>query len=228
MIRQLNPNFNIVPNCIIEFPDESDCIAISEGPLRVFFGALNRSDDLDAEFPNASTFFVRHAHHIALSTVKNELMKKEMGNTEGYTDHQYLPFEEYCSMLNTSDVSIMPLMKSEFSACKSDLKLIEALAHGCVPLISEQTAEVTDVPAEFYILCREPQDWREGIKAVAASPDRMVDQRRAARRWVMENRSWAARASTLADLYTKLWNSRPALQSQLEARFRPAPAKAGA
>ena len=59
-----------------------------------------------------------------------------------------LPFLDYPDdrrEMLAADVGICPLTASEFNACKSDLKIMECLAHGTVPLVSAEAAAQTEV-----------------------------------------------------------------------------------
>lgn len=76
-----------------------------------------------------------------------------------------LPVEQYGLNYNHIDVSLVPLAQSNFSACKSEIKLLEAAAHGNA-VIASNVPPYNTFPKDCAIFVENPNhnDWFKAIR----------------------------------------------------------------
>ncbi|MGA0985075.1 MAG: hypothetical protein ACO3ST_10500, partial [Burkholderiaceae bacterium] len=101
----------------------SDC-APPEGPLRIFFGALNRWEDwkwIQTELLRAA---VKHASSIEFVVVHDEKVFKSIPDNIRKAFHPTSNHSQYMALLSQCDISLLPLRDTSFNRLKSDLKFI--------------------------------------------------------------------------------------------------------
>ena len=85
-------------------------------------------------------FLITQKDHIGCYVIHEPSLHKAL---DGKADSTLFPtqtYEGFIDKLSLCDFALLPLFESELNACKSDLKVIECLAHGVVPICSAYAA----------------------------------------------------------------------------------------
>jgi glycosyltransferase involved in cell wall biosynthesis len=112
----------------------------------------------------------------------------------------------------------MPLADTRFNSFKSDLKFVEAGAHGLACLASPVVYEATIRDGETGMIVRTPAEFGAALRALVADPGRARAMGAAAHGWVRENRMLASQTPRRLAWYRSLWERRAALDAALLAR----------
>ena len=209
----VNPEVALFPNAAFTLPPFP---APREGPLRVFFGALNREGfsrpvaaalaPAIARFPEAE-FVVVHdrAFFKALPSVRK-------------TFHKAMPYEAYLDLMASCDIALMPLEGSEPELAKSDIKFVEASSRGVATIASPAVYGASIRPGETGLIAETLADWPERLGELLADPALRRRLAEAAHAAVRESRMFAHQAARQRDWYRGLWERRADLNAALLAR----------
>jgi glycosyltransferase involved in cell wall biosynthesis len=116
------------------------------------------------------------------------------------------------------DIAFMPLADTPFNNCKSDLKFVEAGAHGLACIATPVVYGATIRDGETGLIIRTPEEFGAALRGLLADPARAKALGTAARGWVRENRMLASQTPARLAWYRSLWERRAALDAALVAR----------
>lgn len=176
-IYPLNKNVMVLPNAI---PEHHQYFPVCNQPgerVRLFWqGSITHQADLRLLAP-------------AIKGIQNdsELSRQLMMVLCGYTQHSAWdamvatytnslklkgaimpaasPFEYY-SNYRLADICLAPLLKNNFNAFKSNLKILEA-AHSALPVIASEIHPYLNMPVLY---AAKPADWLKHIRALVNEP----------------------------------------------------------
>ena len=146
IIKQFNKNVEVIPNCLnLDEPQWQSNKMYSE-TIRFGYiaGVYHISDMKILERPIEKALFgidncsftlggyTENAHYKYYEQVLSCNNKAK----ERYRRVNALPVEKYGFAYNHTDVSLIPLDITNFSVCKSEIKLLEAAAHGNAAIVS--------------------------------------------------------------------------------------------
>lgn len=96
---------------------------------------------------------------------------------ERYKRIDALDVYNYGRMYNMTDVSLIPLVSNEFSACKSEIKLLEAAAHGNA-VIASNVKPYNTFPKDSCIFLgnHDTNGWVKAIKKMCNEPNFRQDK----------------------------------------------------
>lgn len=212
---QWNPNVFVVPNQIFQLPPRELALATREIPV-VFWGAINRSSEWGAGVQDALIAELKKQGW-PVSVISDDKFGADLGAQ--VRRHGLLDYSAFHRELCRADAAFLPLADSEFAVCKSDLKIIECLASGVVPICSSFAAAQTDVPDELLLIADTLADWVAQLR-------RLEDRAFIARikadgyDWVSKYRMWAQAAPKLSELYDQLLDQRETLEAMRQDRMR--------
>lgn len=230
MFRQHNPEVATFRNAVLSLGPPRP--PAGTGPVRVFYGALNRGDfavqvaaslgPVVAAHPEVE-FVIAHdrAFFEALPTTR-----KRFAGSLGYPD--------YLAALHESDIVLMPLEGRPEELSKSDLKWVEASAQGCVSVVSPPVYAATVQHGENGLIAPRLQDWAPLLDQLVGDPALRLRLVQAARGQVAASRLFAhqtaARESWYRDLLARrdqlgqaVHDRSPALSQAIAALRQPAP-----
>ena len=217
-VRPLNPHVHVVPNQVFDLPAPRDAIlAPHAGPLRAVFAAINRDADWDAQCGALEAALSAPDAPARLTAIHAAALAGRMG--PAVRSLPFLDYPDYRREMLAADVAICPLTASEFNACKSDLKIVECLAHGTVPLVSAEAAAQTDVPRDHLLVAQTAADWPRHLRALAADRARLAAMKAAGLDWVIRNRMWHGHVAALDALHDRLLADLPRLEADRRARL---------
>ena len=93
------------------------------------------------------------------------------------------------------DVGLAPLADTRFNSAKSDIKLLDYLALGILPVVQDSAAYRLD-PRSADVALR-ATDWFETLRSVVDDRDAARDRAVRGQHWLWENRAVAAIAPTM-------------------------------
>lgn len=164
LYSEINPNIYVCPNSIE--PSDWDFQKQDDGILRIGWGA-SHSHIVDAPL-------VRRALRWAADQPNVEVWVFGIGQVYDFggavkkapwTDN----LDAYRESLSRCDVMVCPLIETEWSRYKSDLKALETVAAGAWPIVSSATAY--SPWHERTMVCTTARDWSDAIRWVVRHRD---------------------------------------------------------
>lgn len=215
-IAPYNPEIGIFPNGIAELPEPVNFRP--DTPMRIFFGALNRSGD-------AAPFLPALAQ--ALHEAEGRLAITVLHDAETFaaldTPHKrFVPSADYATYraeMAACELAFLPLADTRFNRLKSDLKAVEAGAHRLCCLASPTLYRDTLRDGETAILTPDAAALLAALRGVLTNPDAARRIAESARAWVRDERMTAYQARRRLDWYRDLWARRAALDAAVQARL---------
>lgn len=113
----------------------------------------------------------------------------------------------------------MPLEDTEFNRMKSDLKFIEAAAHGAVVLASPVVYAATIQDGKTGLLFRDAHEFASQLQRLLDHPGTRKKLRRNAYQYVAANRLLSQHIACRLDWYRHLLDNREELEQQRKARI---------
>lgn len=218
VIKPLNPHVFLVPNQIMEMSVLPPAASENSGQaLRLLFAALNRKTDWRVQCSALET-------EIRLGNLNCELTVvgfPELDETESKTLRKLplLDYESYRRELLRADVVLCPLLPTEFNLCKSDLKTIESLSHGAIPILSSAAASLTDVSRDCILVADQPEDWVAHIRNLSEDCAKIMVLKKLGRDWISRHRLWNRHVRKLDQLHDDLLLNLPSLESSRKSRI---------
>jgi len=113
---------------------------------------------------------------------------------------EHIPYARFARWLRAQgpyDVGLAPLADTRFNGAKSDIKLLDYLALGILPVVQDIAAYRLDPESTDVAL--HAADWFETLRGVIDDRDAARDRAVRGRHWLWENRTVAAIAPTMIE-----------------------------
>lgn len=218
VIRPLNPHVFVVPNQIMDMSVLPPAGNEDSGqPLRLLFAALNRKTDWVDQCSALETEIRLGRLNCELTVVGFPELAE--ADSKALRKLPLLDYENYRREMLRADVVLCPLLPTEFNLCKSDLKTIESLAHGAIPILSPAAATLTDVSRDCILVADKPEDWIVQVRHLCEDYARVVALKKLGQDWVSRHRMWHAHVRWLDQLHDNLLMKLPALEASRKARL---------
>ena len=215
MFRESNDEVAVFPNTVAELPDPTNFT--DPRRLKLFLGALRRETDT-APFLQALDDVLAEAD----SRLSVEVVFDKASFDALRSPHKrfwpLLPYAEYRALMGRCELAFLPLANTPFNNCKSDLKFVEAGAHGLCCLASPVVYAATIRDGETGLIVNGPEALRAQLRALLATPERARAIGAAARDWVRGNRMLAGQVAARRAWYSSLWERRAELDAALLRR----------
>lgn len=214
-IAQHNPEVAVFPNAAFSLPPFPE--RAEGGPVRLFYGALNREAfsgpvaqslaPVIAAHPDAE-FLVVHDRHFfdMLPTERKQFLPVQ-------------PYEAYMDAMASCHIALMPLEGMGGEAFKSDIKYVEAASRGVAAIASPAVYGATIRDGETGLIAPALEDWAGAVGRLLDDPALRRRIARAAWEDVRDHRMFAAQIRARRDWYASLWARRAALEAALLARL---------
>lgn len=219
--RQFNPEVRVFSNQIRQLPPWREP-AGGDAPLTVFFGALNREDDWKALMPQLNQAIRRNPGRMRFEVIHDRLFFDAL-ETQEKRFTPTCPYPRYCELLAGSDIALLPLQDTEFNRMKSDLKFIEAAAHGAVALASPTVYRDTLEDGVTGLLFSDANEFSGRLQQLLEDADLRLALRRHARQYVVSRRMLAPHVPGRLEWYRHLLRNREELEEQRKARIASMP-----
>lgn len=215
-LRQYNPNVVVFPNRVAELPpppEPSD----PDGPVRAFFGALNREEDWAELMPSINRVLAEFAGRVEVEVVHDQAFFDAL-TFEHKRFKPFAPFDDYAATLERCDVALLPLRETPFNSMKSDLKFMESAARGTAVLASPTVYKQSVRDGETGLLFETVEDFEQKFRQLLGDRELRDRLRRGAYDWVRRERLMGRHARERVDAYRALRDELPRLRAELAAR----------
>lgn len=219
MVRQWNPNVAVFPNAIARLPEIPPTTPKGGERVRVFFGALNREGDWADVARELCDLALARADRIEWVVVHDRAFFDTLPEGVAKTFHPTLPHGKFMQVLADCDLALLPLSDTPFNRLKSDLKLIECAAAGVVPICSRVVYSDDPAHKTLAVFADTPQEWRQALLGLIASPDEIRRRRDLGRAHVAAHRMHAGEAARREAFYRDLVARRTELEADRQARL---------
>jgi SAM-dependent methyltransferase len=217
-IRPHNPELVVFANALDALPPPVSFPEAGGGPLRLFFGALNREADWAPWIETLNTVLAEAPDRWQVEVVHD----RSFFDALQLPNRRFTPtcdYATYRQVLGSCHIAFLPLADTPFNRCKSDLKALEAGGHGLAIAASPvvygeslregETGRLFRTAAELAAIMRE---WRADPASAQAMGQR-------ARQWVAGSRLQHHQAAVREAWYRNLWERREALTAALLERL---------
>lgn len=195
LIKPFNQNVHIIPNALPygyhQFTNEKS----EDEKIRIFWcGGITHEGDLEL-LKNPFRKLLIHKDKIKMVlggyTETDELSKWLWDKMLSYfSNSMKLDYEilngttpdKYMNMYNNADIMVVPLLKSDWSACKSNLKLLEAATKG-IPVICSKVEPYsidTDAPV-FWV--EKQSDWFKHLNFLINNKNARIEYGEKIKEW---------------------------------------------
>ena len=215
LFHRFNDEVAVFPNTVVDLPELANFADPSR--LRLFMGGMRRGPDYAPYLTELNAVLAEAGDRLAVEVVF-ERETFDALRTPHKRFHPLLPYPAYRALMAGCEIAFMPLADTRFNSFKSDLKFVEAGAHGLACLASPVVYEATIRDGETGMIVRDPAAFGAALRGLLADPARARAMGTAARRWVRENRMLASQTPRRLAWYRSLWERRAALDAALLAR----------
>jgi glycosyltransferase involved in cell wall biosynthesis len=167
LFRTYDPEVRAFPNAILHLPPPPAPRQRKEVVL--FFGALNREDDWRPLMPALNATLAELGSAVVVDVLHDRVFFDAL-TTPSKRFTPLAPAAEYRRHLADADVAFLPLADTLFNRMKSDLKYIEAAAHGAVALASPTVYRGSIKSGEDGILFQDAGEMAEGLRRLVDDP----------------------------------------------------------
>lgn len=216
-MRQYNPHVQVFENQMAMLPPKRE--NSSTGPVHLFFGALNREEDWKPYMVELNRVMVASGVDVCATVVHDRLFYDSL-QLRDKEFRPFLPFEQYCAELYRSDIIFLPLLDNRFNRMKSDLKFLEAAAHGVAVLANPVVYESSIQNGKTGLIVRSPVEFAEKLTWLLRHPEERYSLRDNAYEWVKTNRMLSQHYTQRLAWYNFLLSSKEELTVQLLERMK--------
>ena len=219
MMVEWNPHVQVLPNALLRLP-KPNLVKENDLPLRVFFGALNRTDEWRSIFGGIESLASELRDLITFVIVHDKKVHELIPNDFTKEFHPTLSYEDYLALLQTCDLALLPLLDTPFNRLKSDLKLIESCACGAVPLFSPTVYGEKAIHKKIGVEVKQVGGWGEALLGLARNAKQVEAKRAAGFDYVRRQRLQAQAIKIRQKFYEELWHQREFLERDRQSRLK--------
>jgi SAM-dependent methyltransferase len=218
-LREINPHVAVFPNQVASLP-ASRTRAIegnAPGPVRLFFGALNREEDWAADMPAINNVLARYGSRVQVQVVYDRAFFDALATPYKFFE-PLCPIERYHELIGEADIAFLPLAPTRFNEHKSDLKFIECAAHAVVCLASPTVYEQSIIDGETGLIYQSPGHLVVQLERLLNDPNLRRRLGENARTYVAENRMLAYHFRARHEWYVGMLAQKDTLEAELRKR----------
>jgi len=215
LFRQFNPEVEIFSNTVSELPETRNFV--NKDRLNLFFGALNREEDWGPLMPSLNQFLAQYADKLNFEIVHDRAFfdALETPNKRFTETCEYPAFRQ---LMGGCDIAFLPLADNLFNQMKSDLKFVEAGAHGLAALASPTVYAQSIQDNKTGRLFSNADEMIAILTEWVQSPDKAQKIGENAHAWVRQNRLIKHQVARREAWLRDLWQRREELTAKLYER----------
>jgi glycosyltransferase involved in cell wall biosynthesis len=217
LFSTLNSEVMVFSNTVAELPEPANFTDPSR--LSLFIGALRREEDTAPYLAMLDRVLAEAEGRLRVEVVDNRPAFDAL-RTPHKRYWPRLAYADYRALMGRCELAFLPLRDTRFNGFKSDLKFVEAGAHGLCCLASPVVYGATIRDGETGIIVHDPDGLAATLRGLLAAPGRAQMIGAAAREWVRGNRMMAGQAAQRLAWYRSLWDRRAVLDAALVGRLR--------
>lgn len=218
VIRPFNPNIHVFSNALDVMPLERSVVE-DQQHLRLFFGALNREKDWLPLIDALNEVLDADPEFWSVSVVHDRSFYDALQLPESQKSFTSLcDYRQYLDVMSQCDIAFLPLADNHFNRMKSDLKAVEAGAHGLALLASNVVYKSSIVDGVTGALFDNADQMKMHLQMWKKDPAEARRLGHQARQWVSTNRLAAHQVSDRYQWYQQLCEHREVLTDQLMCR----------
>ncbi|HTE22522.1 MAG TPA: hypothetical protein VK674_05785 [Candidatus Limnocylindria bacterium] len=212
--KGLEQKIHVVPNSLdprVWQQHSQRSIADRTGPLHLLYmGTATHDADLGMILPALDTVARQHPFRLSVIGVSDDLPQRpwieRLPQAKG---SMYPDFVEWFMGIAGFDVGLSPLVDSLFNRCKSDIKCLDYLAAGMVPVVSDITPyQVKDLDPYIIRSQNDQQSWQKALEQLVSNPQatrkQLAPMIKNGQEYVWQKRSSQTTAKLLLELLTSL------------------------
>jgi glycosyltransferase involved in cell wall biosynthesis len=234
MIRAWNPLVKVFPNMVDDLPaavmDKRGTLlaeaaastpSTPPGKIKVFFGAFNRLKDAQVLLDGFSLVPPELREQIDWVVLHDRGFHDAIPEGYGREFHATCPWDRYMELLAECDCAALPLQDNHFNRFKSDLKLVEALACGAVPICSRVVyGNDHDHGAPYLRWASTPQEWATQLTELITDRAGALKSRLAGYTYVNGSRLQWQQNEARVRFYKSLLAQQASLERERQERMR--------
>lgn len=195
IIRKYNPTVEVLPNCLNTEEQQWKSAKIECEDIRFGYiaGVYHIQDVKLLEHSINKCASVNGIKFVLGGYTDNDHYKyyEKVFSANGKANYHRIaamPVHMYGYAYNQTDVSLVPLVNSSFSACKSEIKLLEAAAHGNA-VICSNVLPYSTFPKNTAIFINNfnINDWAKSIKRLSKENEQRKELAQALSEYVKQN-----------------------------------------
>lgn len=215
LLGRFNAEVRVFANTVAELPEPANFRDPSR--LTLFLGALRREADLAPFLPALNAVLREAGARLAVEVIYDRGGFEALA-TAHKRFHPILPYAEYRALMGGCELAFLPLADTRFNGFKSDLKFVEAAAHGLCCLASPVVYGATIEAGRTGLIVASPEELAAALRALLAEPGRARAIGLAAREWVAAKRMMARQVEARLGWFRDLWARRAELDAALLRR----------
>ncbi len=213
-LRSYNPYVAAFGNHIFGYPLAGRPVS---DRIRLIFAALNRREAWAPLIPAINDILRRH-ENVELKVLQDKAFFDAIAvNNKSFYDA--VPYDQYLKHMLLSDIALAPLNESPFTACKSDIKFLEASICGAATIASPTVYKNTIIHGETGLIADHPDEWAGCLEKLITDASYRQRMARNANRYVRENRMLMRHIHKRIDWYKELWENRAEINKRLREQF---------
>ncbi len=216
--RQWNPNVHVVADQIGVYPPES-MIARTVDTPRLLIQDHKDAAEWQGGWPFVVDSLEEFADQIEVFNLGSASGAQQFPESVAVRNLGAMGYGEYLKLLDHLDIALIAADDRESNRSKSDMAIIEALAHGLLPIVSSSAAKQSQVPDEYMLIVNEPEDWARHLIGLLDEPNAIGDQRLAGYKYVVRDRLWSEHVYELDRIYRNAIQNLTSLQLERQDRI---------
>lgn len=216
VIRPHNAELAVFGNTVESLPPPRPPLLPGQ-PLRIFFGALNREADWAPWIDTLNGVFAEAPEQWAVDVVHDRRFHDALV-LPGRSFTPTCDYATYRQVMARCDIAFLPLGDTRFNRMKSDLKAVEAAAHGLAIVASPTVYGDSVQEGVTGRLFSSADQLRQVLQTWRQTPGEVRDLGARGRAWVARERLTAQQVPQREAWYRSLWERRQELTHQLLQR----------
>ena len=219
-IRPHNPNVQVFSNALDTLPlPRSEKHPKQRQGLKIFFGALNRENDWKPLIDGLNQVFRDDPDFWSVAVVHDRQFYDALDLPDEQKSFLGLcAYRDYIGVMAQCDICFMPLADTRFNRMKSDLKAVEAGAHGLALLASTVVYQKSLVDGETGALFDDVDGMQQYLRSWKQDPSQVQRLGEQARAWVSSFRLASHQVAERYRWYQDLCGRRQQLTDQIFER----------
>jgi len=215
ILRQYNPEVRVFPNALDVLPEPVNFRDPQR--LTLFFGALNREEDVAPFLPALNEVLAESGGRLAVEVVHDSATYEALVTpNKGFTPTCGLA--EYRAVLARCELAFLPLADTRFNRLKSDLKFVEAAGYRLAALASPTVYAASIRDGETGLVLHDAAALKAALRRLLAAPAEALRLAEAGRAHVAAERMLGPVAMARRAWYRELWARRAELDAKLRER----------